>query len=256
MKDTKRPLISIITPTLNSAAFIEDNLRSIQNQSFRNFEHIIVDGGSTDTTLDIVRGIEREAIIDSQKDRGISHAFNRGIRLAKGEVIGILNADDWYDDDVLKDVAESYQDSDFDFILHGDLRKFGLGKDYLLKPRPLQRLFFYFDMPYHHPTVFVPRKTYDQIGFFDEKYTIAMDFDFLLRAKLHGCKFRSLPRVVAHFRLGGIATRNPIDCHREVFVAQTSHGLNFPVCRLAFLAKVTFHHIKRLFPVLENVSER
>jgi glycosyltransferase involved in cell wall biosynthesis len=246
MQDTNGPLISIITPTFNSESFLRGNLGSIQNQSYKNIEHIIIDGGSTDQTLSIIHNVAPEAIVVSEPDRGIADAFNKGIQLATGVIIGIINSDDAYAN-VLHLVAQAYEDSDLDFILHGDIRFFNERKSYYKKPRPLPNLFFYIDLPYYHPTVFVPKRIYDDVGLFSFHYKIAMDYDFLLRAKLKGYQFKYLPVVVAHFRLGGKANLNAPDCHREVFRSQTSNGLNRCICALTFALKLAVNYLKRLF---------
>jgi len=246
MQNNKKPLISIITPTLNSERFIKENLKSIQNQSYKNIEHIIIDGGSTDDTLSIIKEFDKNAIVVSEPDKGISDAFNKGIQLARGEILSIINSDDYYDGDVLHDVAEAYKGSDFNFVLHGDIRFFNEGKSYRKKPRPLPNLFFYIDLPYYHPTVFVPRKIYADVGPFDLTYKIAMDYDFLLRAKLKGYQFKYLPRIIAHFRLGGTAISNAVKCHKEVLHSQVSHGLNPYICKLTFSLKLAVNYSKRL----------
>jgi glycosyltransferase involved in cell wall biosynthesis len=239
-------LISVITPTLNSGRFIEQNLRSVQGQDFRQTEHIIVDGGSTDDTIGIVRSVGRDCRVLPGPDRGISDAMNKGIRTARGKIIGILHSDDYYDHGVLSDVASAYVGSGFDFILHGDLRAFDDTKSLHLKPYPVPRLYFYFDLPFFHPTVFVPKKIYEDTGLYDPSYTLAMDFDFLLRAMLEGYTFRYLPRIVAHFRQGGAANKNPLQCHREVLRSQLSRGLNPFVCRISYLSKVGVNRLKGL----------
>lgn len=250
-----KPLISIITPTLNSERYIRDNITSILNQSYPDIEHIIVDGGSKDKTLSIVADLDPNAVVISEPDKGISDAFNKGIRMASGDIIAILNSDDYYAHDVLHDVAEVYKSSDFNFILHGDIRFFNDGKSYRKKPRPLPDIFFYIDLPYYHPTVFVPRKIYEDVGLFDLTYKIAMDYDFLLRAKLKGYQFEYLPIIIAHFRLGGTANLNAVKCHKEVLRSQVSHGLNSYICKLTFSSKLAVNYSKRLlmgFPFIEK----
>ena len=251
MQNMKKPLISIITPTLNSERFIKENLISIRNQSYKNIEHIIIDGGSTDNTLSIIKELDKEAIVVSEPDKGIADAFNKGIHLASGEILGIINSDDYYDD-VLQDVAEVYKNFDLNFILHGDIRFFNNNKSCRKRPRPLPNLFFYIDIPYHHPTVFVPRKIYEDVGLFNQHYKIAMDYDFLLRAKMKGYEFRYLPKVIAHFRLGGAANVNALECHKEVLCSQLYQGLNPFICNLMYSLKVTVNYskkfLKRLHP--------
>lgn len=241
-----KPLISIITPSLNSEKFIRDNITSILNQSYSNIEHIIVDGGSEDKTLSIVADLDPKAVVISEPDKGISDAFNKGIKMASGDIIAMLNSDDYYAHDVLHDVAEAYKNSDFNFILHGDIRFFNDGKSYRKKPRLLPDLFFYIDLPYYHPTIFVPRKIYEDVGVFDLTYKIAMDYDFLLRAKLKGYQFKWLSIIITHFRLGGKANSNAVKCHKEVLHSQVNHGLNPYICKLTFSLKIAVHYSKKL----------
>src|SRR5258705_5340519 len=96
------PLVSIITIVYNGEKYIEDSIRSVINQSYKNIEYIIIDGGSSDNTVSIIKKYEKQiAFWISEKDKGISDAFNKGIAKATGEIIGILNSDDWYERDTV-----------------------------------------------------------------------------------------------------------------------------------------------------------
>jgi len=117
------PLVSIVTPTLNSESFIEDNIRSIRSQTYPNIEHVIVDGVSTDSTLDIVKKLDPDAVVISEKDRGISDAFNKGLRLAKGDIIAILNSDDYYADErAIEKVVQVFRTRPETDMLYGKVR--------------------------------------------------------------------------------------------------------------------------------------
>src|SRR5882724_3849250 len=171
------PLVSIITIVYNGEEHIEGTIKSVLDQTYPNIEYILIDGGSTDGTIEIINKYRHAiAFFISEKDSGISDAFNKGIRRANGEIIGIINADDWYENDTVAKVVEQIGDSD---ISYGDLRLLKNGKtDFILKGdhNYLDR-----EMTINHPTVFAKRKCYEQFGLFDIKYKCAMDYDLVLR---------------------------------------------------------------------------
>ena len=177
--------LSVITPTWNSASTIEDCAMSIINQKITNFEHIIVDNLSSDNTLDLIKSIyHREGLLNNlriicERDRGISDAFNKGIKLADGDVIGILNSDDYfYDNNVLKRVVNTFKDEKLLFV-HGNIYFLdSLYGSNIRKPLlcPVTKA-----MPYNHPTMFFRKEVYTQHGFFDTNYKFAMDFEFICR---------------------------------------------------------------------------
>lgn len=181
--------ISIITSTWNSAATLRDTLESVLRQTYPDIEHIIVDGGSTDGTMDIVREYEprykgRLRYV-SEPDKGIYDAMNKGIRMATGEVVGLLNSDDFYTaDDVLEAVAKRMGQTDVDavygdihYVNASDLSKYV--RYYSSKPfsRRWMRLGF---MP-AHPSFYCRKAVYMQHGLFDISYRVAADFENLLR---------------------------------------------------------------------------
>ena len=113
--ETEYPLISIITPSFNQGKFIEQTILSVLNQHYPNFEHIIIDGGSTDGSIEILKKYPH-LIWKSEKDRGQSEALNKGFEVAKGEIIGWLNSDDVYLDDTLFKVTGYLKDKNIDGI--------------------------------------------------------------------------------------------------------------------------------------------
>jgi len=241
------PFISIITPTLNSSKYIRETIDSVNNQSYRNFEHIFIDGGSTDNTIPIIKKYSKKRRIVSEPDKGISDAFNKGIRLAKGEIVGIINSDDYYAENIFQHIINAYVDSDKFSILHGSMCLIGIKKNRFIRPRPFPGFTFYIDMPVYHPTVFVPKKIYDDIGIFDLKYKYSMDFDFLLRASKKGCKFKNINKIISYFRFGGVANTNALKCHKEVLNSQLENNLNPVVCRATYLSKIAVNRFKQLF---------
>lgn len=195
------PLVSLITIVYNGEKHIEHTIQSVINQSYKKIEYIIIDGGSKDSTLSIIKKYEKDiAVLVSEKDRGISDAFNKGINLAKGDIIGIINADDWYEPDVVEKVVNGIADSD---IVYGDMQLWKAGrKDFLVKGN---YAYLENEMSINHPTVFVKATCYKKFGSFDLSYKCAMDYDLMLRFKVNGCKFKYLENVVTNMRWEGFS---------------------------------------------------
>lgn len=182
-------LISVITPTFNPEKNIEKCVLSIINQTYKNFEHIIIDNLSSDSTLQIVKdlyssnNIASNLHIISEKDYGISDAFNKGINAARGEIIGILNSDDfYYSNDIFIKVAEIFSNPKILFthgniLFQDNLYGTNIRKPLLCDVRKA--------MPYNHPTMFLRKELYAKIGLFDTHYKFAMDFDLICRIKKH-----------------------------------------------------------------------
>lgn len=195
------PLVSIITIVYNGEEHIADCIRSIRRQDYPNIQYIIVDGGSTDNTLRIIDEF-RDSVSDliSEKDEGISDAFNKGILRAKGEIIGMINTDDWYEDGAVSKAVRAMEGND---VVYGDLRFWKDGKpDFIGRGNhgQLSR-----EMTVNHPTVFVRKSCYDRFGLFDKQYKCAMDYDLLLRLMVNGCRFSYIPEVLANMRWGGFS---------------------------------------------------
>jgi len=225
--------ISIITATYNSAATVRDTLVSIQDQRHTDIEHIMVDGRSSDKTLDIVSGFAHVAKIISEKDKGIYDAMNKGIGMATGEVIGILNSDDMYtDDQVLTDVAKAFEDPRV-MTVYADLQ-------YVNPDNPQRvirtwrsglyqkRNFYYGWMP-PHPTFFVRKSVYDLAGVFDLSLRSAADYELMLRILLkHGLTAHYIPRVIVKMRAGGMSNAslwNRLRANKEDRLAWKLNGL-------------------------------
>ncbi|MCC8342206.1 glycosyltransferase [Pseudomonas stutzeri] len=205
--------ISIITVAYNSSATIETTLDSVQAQDYPGLEYIVVDGGSTDATLHVVRnypGLVTQLI--SEPDRGIYDAMNKGVQRATGEVVGILNSDDFYRHSrVLQEVAEAFAADpelevlmgDVDFVSDEDLQE--PVRTYRATGfRPwMFRLGF---MP-PHPAIFIRKSAYERVGLYKLGYRIAADFDFLVRLLLiDRAKYRIAGTQWVRMRTGGAST--------------------------------------------------
>lgn len=213
------PLVSIVTVVYNGEKYIEHAISSVINQSYFPIEYIIIDGGSTDRTLEIInRYRDRITFVLSEKDRGISDAFNKGLKISTGEIIGLLNADDWYEVDAVKKAATSIKDAD---IIYGDLRLWkDDAVDFVLRG---DHRFLKNEMTINHPTVFVKRKCYMSAGFFNEQYKCAMDYDLMLRFLLSGYKFIYLPEVITNMRWNGLSDERWMMGCRETLLIKNKH---------------------------------
>jgi len=202
-----KPLISIITVVYNGELYIEKTIKSVLFQSYTNIEYIIIDGGSSDCTLDIIRKYEHA--IDywvSEKDNGIYDAMNKGLKIANGALIGMINSDDWYEKDALSKVSKLYNNDKV--LIYGNmLTHFTSGATYLHdieKPNSIEEV----KISKIHPTVFISASLYNDIGFFDTNYSISADFDLIIRAYKSGAKIRKINSIIANFREGGISSNN------------------------------------------------
>lgn len=193
------PVISIITIVYNGENHLEQTIRSVLEQNYANVQYIIIDGGSTDQTVNIIKKYEKNIYYwVSEKDKGISDAFNKGLARATGDIVGIINADDWYEPNAFNRVAAEMGDSD---ICFGDIQMWKNDRKEFIQKGNLSQLTR--EMTINHPTAFVKRKVYETYGVFDPHYRCAMDYDLILRFKVNNCRFKYLPYTLANMRWGG-----------------------------------------------------
>lgn len=218
------PKVSIITVCYNSFETIEDTIKSVTNQSYKNIEYIIIDGSSTDNTLDIIKKYQDKITkIVSEKDNGFYDAINKGIKMVSGEIVAILNSDDLYEDsDVIKDMVEIFESknleasySDLVYVDKIDTRKvirYWKSGDYK------EGMFFKGWMP-PHPTFFVRKTVYDRYGSFNLQLKSAADYEIMLRfIHKNKVKLGYLPRITVRMRVGGmsnVSLSNRIKANRE-----------------------------------------
>ncbi len=206
--------VSIITVSLNSCDTIEDSIQSVLNQKYKNIEYIIIDGGSSDGTVEIIqKHQDKIAKWVSEYDKGIYHALNKGIGLATGDIIGFLHADDVYAHNLVIDLIVSRMMNYDTESCYGDLL-------YVHKKDINKTIRYWKSCPYHeglfkkgwmppHPTFFVRRKIYDRYGYFNTEFKIAADYELMLRFleknKISTCY---LPGVLIKMRIGGESNRS------------------------------------------------
>ena len=215
---------TIITVCLNSAKTIRRTFDSLLEQSFEDYEYIVVDGESTDGTLEIIREYEpkfqgRMRCI-SEKDKGIYDAMNKGIRMAKGEYINIMNSDDWFEKDALKKIAEVPGNPD---VIYGCIRLFFPESGAMDIQRIDHRRLI--ERPLFHQGCFIARKAHEKYGLYDLQYKVCADHDFLLKLYLSGLNFVAIDEIISVFSKGGFSEKNKWIYLKENFTLRYKNGV-------------------------------
>ena len=245
--------VSIITATYNSASTLRDTLETVKSQDHPDIEHIIVDGGSGDGTVAMIKSYSHVAKFVSEKDRGLYDAINKGIRMSSGDIVGILNSDDFFPHaSVVSDIVRAFEQHNVDAV-YGDIA--------FVKPENLRKIvrhysskkfhprkFAYGYMP-AHPSFYVKKKFYDEYGLYKLDYKIAADYELLMRF-LHRNHLRTtyLPEVIVYMRTGGVSNKNFLSryvLNKEIIKACKENGVstNMFVISLKYFIKV-FEYIK------------
>jgi len=225
VRKTKICVVSIITVCRNAEKTIAATIESVLHQTYKHVEYIIIDGASTDRTMEIAKIYEpkfrgRMRLI-SEPDAGIYDAMNKGIALATGELIGILNADDWYELDALESVVQEFMKQGTG-VYYGLLRYWSGGKEKMI--RTIKHEFLHQDtLP--HPTCFVSRSLYQQYGNFTLNYRFAADYDLLLRFYTSkSVKFVFINTILANFNDRGASTKHEEQALKEMYTIQYHYG--------------------------------
>lgn len=204
--------VSVITPCLNSEKTIRETIESVLGQTYDNIEYILVDGGSIDRTVEIIE--EYRLIADgrlqyiSEKDKGIYDAMNKGIMRASGDVIGIINSDDWYEPDAVEQVVRCFCEMDSEAVF---------GEKWVIDGGGQREYHTIHSTFPPHPSTFIKREVYQKHGVFDLKYKIASDRELLLRFITEGVQFDHIDKILANFRRTGISNLNRMECAREAY---------------------------------------
>jgi glycosyltransferase len=204
--------ISIITITYNSAKTVQRALESVQSQTYKDIEHIIVDGASTDGTKELIETYAKQhgnVRWISEKDKGIYNAINKGIALATGDVIGFLHSDDvLYSADSIEQIAAAFADPKID-VAYGDLQ-YCSGEKVIRRWRsnPFSPSSLKFGWMPPHPTVYVRKEVYEQVGEYDEWFHISADYDMMLRIFKSGYQSQYIPEVLVRMETGGASNKN------------------------------------------------
>lgn len=211
--------ISVITVCYNSVRTLEQTIRSVLDQNYEELEYIIIDGGSTDGTLDIIRKYsENITRWISEPDYGIYDAMDKGLKVCTGEVVAFLNSDDWYNTNVLKRVNSYFEKNDVDIVS---------GKTYTAYAEYIKENMFarendeniYFSVIYPHPALFVKKELFEKVGGYDTTFKIAADTDWIMRAYSEGAKILKVDDYFTYFRDGGLSSRNVYESQKEQYRA-------------------------------------
>ena len=248
-KSNKYMKISIITITYNSAKTLPRALESVRSQTYGDIEHIIVDGASTDGTVEIIKNYSKgpsdkvpstkEVRWVSEPDGGIYDALNKGIRMATGDVIGFLHSDDvLYSPDSIGQIAAAFESTKAD-VVYGDLQYCNGDKvtrrwrSNAFKPSSLK-----FGWMPPHPTLYVRREVYEQVGEYDSWFRISADYDMILRIFTAGYKTHYIPQVLVSMETGGASNRDAkarlSKTQEDYFVLKKNHvgaGLLTVACK-------------------------
>lgn len=199
-------LVSIVTVCFNSEKTIRHTIESVLKQDYKNIEYLIIDGCSKDNTIAIAKEYEEKFAekgyiykIVSEKDKGIYDAMNKGIRLATGELVGLINSDDWYEPNAVSTAVQAYEQEAYD-MFYADINLIKADGSIIVKHSKLDR--FPTSRHWNHPTTFITKKTYDELGVYRNE-GIHDDFDLVLRIRKAGKKVVIKNVVLANFRVGG-----------------------------------------------------
>ena len=235
----KKYKISIITVTKNSEKFLLENIKSVKFQNYKNYEHIIVDGNSTDRTTQIIKSNKKKIkFIKNKNDKGLYHAMNVGIKNSSGDIIGILNSDDIYFRNTLKLVNKYFnKHSNLDFLF-GSVYKHKLLHGF--KPKIINWSFGFYTT--HSVGFFIKRESQLKVGFYDLKYKYSADYDLFLRMikkfNLIGLSTKK-NEIFGKFRLGGLSSRIKfIDYLRECNKIRINNGQNTFFVYLIYVLRI------------------
>lgn len=236
-------LISVVTPCFNSEKTIEKTLQSVLNQTYQNYEYIIIDGKSTDSTLNIIDQYKEKfgdkLKVVSEKDNGIYDAFNKGINLATGELVGIVSSNDYYEPDALENIAKEYNNEKY-AVIYGMMRTISGEKESSVV---IYNHEFINQKMITHPTCFVTKKLYNDLGAYSLEYKSSSDYDFMLRiSKNNEVVFKPIYKIISNFESGGISST--VVGERESLEIRRKYNL----------VSAKRYYIKRVFLILAKAT--
>jgi len=230
-----QPLISIVTVVYNNKDGILATVKSVLAQSYPAIEYIVIDGGSTDGTKAIIE--EHSARISnfvSEPDHGIYDAMNKGIALATGELIGIINSGDYLETDAVENIVRAFAAHPDADVYHGILRVFSESGQFMQVIGNAST--FLSTGMIEHPTCFVKKSAYERFGYFDLRYKSSADYDFMLRLFEEKARFHFIECILANFFMGGMSSKSVAVL--ETVNIRYAHGLISPV-KKSFLTALT-----------------
>jgi glycosyltransferase involved in cell wall biosynthesis len=235
--------ISIITICLNSSSTIRGTIESVIAELTNDDEYIIVDGGSTDGTLDIIKEYSSSIKkIISEPDNGIADAFNKGILLSTGGLIGIINSDDQLMSGTLASLRNITVELSSEIAFYGQTF---IRQNNEIRKMKIRRMPDCYSISFSHCALFVPYSCYEKYGLFNSKYKIAMDVEFILRLKSSGVKFKYISDVKCLKSLGGISQIQKMSAFYEYFIAASIH-LSKSCAFFFLIVKIIWFWVRKL----------
>ena len=234
--------ISIITVCYNSEKTIRDTIESVFSQTYKDYEYIIVDGKSTDSTLDIIKEYDNIKLI-SEKDKGFYDAMNKGIKIATGDIIAIINSDDvLYDENVFQTVIDEYDD-DTD-IIYANIKYYNedfskVIRDYVSGTKKNNAW-----CP-AHPSLYIRKEVFDKIGYYNLDYKIVSDYDFMVRCNINNIRYKYVNKYFVKMRYGGMSNglKGYLINFKECYFILKNNNVSFPLMRTVGRS---LHTIKQL----------
>jgi len=231
--------ISVITVTKNSEKFLEENINSLENQTYKNFEHIIIDGKSTDRTVEIIKkNSDKIRYWISESDSGLYDAMNKGIEASTGDIIGILNSDDIYFPDALKIVNKYFSEIENLDFLFGTVEKHKLMHGYY--PQKIKWTFGFYTT--HSVGFFIKKSSQMKVGYYDTQYKYSSDYDLfykmIVKKKMNGISTKK-NEIFGKFRQGGLSSRiKYLDFLKENNKIRINNGQNIIIVYLIFILRL------------------
>ncbi|MCX7155355.1 MAG: glycosyltransferase family 2 protein [Rhodocyclales bacterium] len=238
------PLISIVTVCRNAGNTIARTFQGLRDQTYPNIEYIVIDGGSTDGTVErIASDSDLISCYVSEKDNGIYDAMNKGIRIARGEIIGIINADDYYEPTALEEVMRAWQKDNSLDVIYGNCEVVNFGESVVRTSKP-QLDFKKGVINIPHPSAFVSKRCYTNHGLFDDSYLYGGDYELFCRLASRGAKFRYIDKTLAYFRLGGFSASVGIAKEKELLLTTWKYWGFLAACKV-FPGKCCYPFVRR-----------
>jgi glycosyltransferase involved in cell wall biosynthesis len=198
------PVISVVTPSFNQGQFIEETINSVLIQNYRNLEYIIIDGGSTDNSVEIIKKYARHLkYFVSEKDGGQANAINKGLRHCTGEIFNWLNSDDYLEIGALEKIGDGFSDPDVQLIA-GKVRNFSSSHEQIVQNQNLSAeglMCWAPDVRFVQPGAWMRRELLQRCGGLDERFHYAFDWDLYIRYLYHSPRVQEIPDLLVHFRL-------------------------------------------------------
>ncbi|PKL19104.1 MAG: glycosyltransferase [Spirochaetae bacterium HGW-Spirochaetae-5] len=202
----KKNKFSVITVCFNSERTIRDTIESVLKQTYTEYEYLIIDGKSDDTTLSIIKeyetSFEGKMKLISEKDNGIYDAMNKGIQHADGDIIGFINSDDWLEPDALENINNEFILNNCE-VVYGLLRFYKHDKYFGMNGNSH---YFINDSMIAFPTCFIKKSVYEKYGVYNTKYKSVADYDYIIQIVKYGVEIHFVEKVIANFRIGGMSS--------------------------------------------------